>query len=91
MSACIGEELPATTDLEECLRCGVHLAKLALFFAPECGRKIFDADMQRFHSNGLHFKHTDNINCFLQAAKNIGLPDVRATMPAEAITLSLPY
>ncbi len=35
MSACIGEQLPPTTQMEEALRNGVYLAKLAHFFAPK--------------------------------------------------------
>ena len=34
MEECIMEELPATTELEEGLRNGVFLAKLAHFMAP---------------------------------------------------------
>jgi Ras GTPase-activating-like protein IQGAP1 len=78
ISACIGEELPQTTDLEEGLRNGVYLAKLAHFFAPDIVplKKIFDPDFVKFHETGLHFRHTDNINYFLQALRYVGLPDV---------------
>ena len=38
-------------------------------------RKIFDLDQAKFDTNGLHFRHTDNINYFLKAAKSIGLPE----------------
>ena len=65
MAACIHEELPPSTDLEESLRNGVSLAKLANFFAPEIApvRKIFDKDLSRFlvsiyyNSNVLEFYH----------------------------------
>lgn len=58
---------------------GVYLAKLAHFFAPEIvpAKKIFDPEFEKFSKSGLHFRHTDNINYFLQAVNAIGLPDVR--------------
>jgi len=67
VEACIREELPAVTQLEENLRNGVILAKLGHFCAPQVVplRKIFDSDQSRWSSGGLHFKHTDNINHFL--------------------------
>ena len=39
-------------------------------------RRIFDSEQRKFSSNGLHFRHTDNINFFLRAAMDIGLPEV---------------
>lgn len=50
MEACLGEELPAPTELEEALRNGVILAKLGQRFAPEAVplKKIYDPDQQRF-------------------------------------------
>ena len=58
----------APPELEESLRNGVYLAKLAHFFAPAvvAARKIFDADLAKYAAQGLHFRHTDNINYFLQ-------------------------
>ena len=46
----------------------MYLAKLAHFFAPAvvAARKIFDADLAKYAAQGLHFRHTDNINYFLQ-------------------------
>ncbi len=78
ISACIGESLPPTTELEEGLRNGVFLAKLAHFFAPQAvaKRKVFDPDLVRYNESGLHFRHTDNINHFLHACKAVGLPEV---------------
>ncbi len=74
----IKEELPEVTELEQNLRNGVVLAKLAVTFAPEIitVKKIFDLDQRRYNDNGLHFRHTDNINYFLQAVKAIGLPEI---------------
>ena len=56
--------------LQESLRNGVYLAKLASFFAPAvvAPRKIFDADLAKYAAHGLHFRHTDNINYFLQVS-----------------------
>merc|ERR1712110_1108881 len=80
ISKCVGEELPPVGKgvLEDSLRNGVHLAKLAASFAPHIvqERRIFDSDQRKYQSNGLHFRHTDNINFFLRAATDIGLPEV---------------
>ena len=50
MEACIKEELPAPTELEEGLRNGVLLAKLGNFFAPKVVplKKIYDLDQGRY-------------------------------------------
>ena len=50
MEACINEQLPPTTELEEGLRNGVFLAKLAHFMCPEhvSLKKIYDKDQTRF-------------------------------------------
>ena len=50
IEACIKEELPSTTELEENLRNGVYLAKLANFFCPEqvSYKKIFDPDQSKY-------------------------------------------
>ena len=49
----------------------MYLAKLAHFFAPAvvAARKIFDADLAKYAAQGLHFRHTDNINYFLQVSR----------------------
>lgn len=50
MEACLGEELPSPTELEEALRNGVILAKLGHCFAPTAValKKIFDLEEQRY-------------------------------------------
>ena len=55
MEACINEQLPLTTELEEGLRNGVFLAKLAHFMCPEhvSLKKIYDRDQSRFQVNNL--------------------------------------
>ena len=62
------QELPEVTIFEQNIRNGVVLAKLAAAFAPKIvnERKIYDFDESRFLQNGLHFRHTDNINYFLK-------------------------
>lgn len=50
MEACLDEELPPTTELEEGLRNGVYLAKLGNFFAPRTVslKKIYDREQTRY-------------------------------------------
>ena len=50
IEACINETLPPTTELEEGLRHGVYLAKLAHFISPQLIplRKIYDPALTRF-------------------------------------------
>ncbi|XP_056672219.1 ras GTPase-activating-like protein IQGAP3 [Monodelphis domestica] len=76
MEACLKEELPSPVEMEESLRNGVLLAKLGHFFAPDVVpfRKIYDLEQMRYKANGLHFRHTDNINFWLTAVSHIGLP-----------------
>ena len=68
IEAVLHQELPEVTIFEQNIRNGVVLAKLAAAFAPKIvsERKIFDFDESRFQQNGLHFRHTDNINYFLK-------------------------
>ncbi|PIK59308.1 putative ras GTPase-activating-like protein IQGAP1 isoform X1, partial [Apostichopus japonicus] len=78
IEACISEELPPTTELEEALRNGVYLAKLAHFFAPNKVpvKKIYDRDQTRYQSRGLVFRHTDNIMHWFNSMEFIGLPKI---------------
>ncbi|CAL8336810.1 unnamed protein product [Gadus morhua 'NCC'] len=78
MEACLGEELPAPTELEEGLRNGVWLAKLAHHFSPNTTplRKIYDLDQNRYKAQGLQFRHTDNINHWRNAMAQVGLPTI---------------
>lgn len=50
MEACLNEELPSPTELEEALRNGVLLAKLGNCFAPKVVplKKIYDLDQARY-------------------------------------------
>ncbi|NXP48122.1 IQGA2 protein, partial [Heliornis fulica] len=78
MEVCLEEELPPTTELEEGLRNGVYLAKLAKFFAPNVvsDKNIYDVDQARYKRSGLHFRHTDNTVQWLRAMESIGLPKI---------------
>uniref|UniRef100_A0A3P8VWU5 IQ motif containing GTPase activating protein 2 n=1 Tax=Cynoglossus semilaevis TaxID=244447 RepID=A0A3P8VWU5_CYNSE len=78
MEACLEEGLPATTELEEGLRNGVYLGKLANFFAPKLvsTKKIYDRDQARYKNTGLHFRHTDNTVQWLRAMESVGLPKI---------------
>lgn len=78
MEACLGEELPAPTELEEALRNGVILAKLGHRFAPTAValKKIFDPEQQRYQTLGLQFRHTDNISHWRNALTSLGLPTI---------------
>uniref|UniRef100_A0A673KIU3 Ras GTPase-activating-like protein IQGAP1 n=1 Tax=Sinocyclocheilus rhinocerous TaxID=307959 RepID=A0A673KIU3_9TELE len=76
IEACLNEDLPPTTELEEGLRNGVYLAKLGNFFAPNVVslKKIYDREQTRYKATGLHFRHTDNIIQWLNAMTDKGLP-----------------
>uniref|UniRef100_A0A8C3UAF5 IQ motif containing GTPase activating protein 3 n=1 Tax=Catharus ustulatus TaxID=91951 RepID=A0A8C3UAF5_CATUS len=78
MEACLGEELPPSTELEETLRNGVLLAKLGHCFAPAVVplKKIYDPEQTRYKAAGLHFRHTDNINHWRSAMSHVGLPSI---------------
>ncbi|KAG9352305.1 hypothetical protein JZ751_020718 [Albula glossodonta] len=78
MEACLDEELPPTTELEEGLRNGVYLAKLGNFFAPRVVslKKIYDREQTRYKATGLHFRHTDNVIQWLNAMTEKGLPKI---------------
>ncbi|XP_077377714.1 ras GTPase-activating-like protein IQGAP2 [Festucalex cinctus] len=78
MEACLDEDLPTTTELEEGLRNGVYLGKLGNFFAPKMVaiKRIYDRDQTRYKSKGLHFRHTDNTVQWLRAMESVGLPKI---------------
>ncbi|NWI22317.1 IQGA3 protein, partial [Sula dactylatra] len=78
MEACLREELPPPTELEESLRNGVVLAKLGHCFAPAMVplKKIYDREQTRYKAAGLHFRHTDNINYWRDAMSHVGLPSI---------------
>jgi hypothetical protein len=60
MEACLNDELPPTTELEEALRTGVIMARLGNFFASDVVpvRKIYDRELKRFQvSFEIYFRH----------------------------------
>ncbi|KAJ1660808.1 iqgap- protein [Dispira simplex] len=67
IEACIQEQVPPAERLEQGLRDGVILAKLARTFDPEAVPRIFQAEK-------LQFRHSDNINAFLTAIRKLELP-----------------
>lgn len=69
MESCLGEEIPPIVQLEDRLRNGVILARLAKVFAPDLVPRIFEAEK-------LQFRHSDNINRFFRFVERCGLPDV---------------
>ncbi|KAJ2559701.1 iqgap- protein [Coemansia sp. RSA 1933] len=90
IEACIKEPLPSIESLEDSLRDGVALAKLAQQFCPEAVGKIYEdkavqsaakdgsGGAPRLLTNGVRrrfvFKYTDNINFFLSAIRQVRLP-----------------
>ncbi|CAG8434697.1 12385_t:CDS:10 [Ambispora gerdemannii] len=69
IEACVAEEIEPIVELEESLRNGIVLAKLAKSFEPTVVRRIFTAPK-------LQFRHSDNINFFFIAIRRVGLPDI---------------
>ena len=70
MEACLEDELPPTTELEQALRNGVILARLSHFFAPEVvsKRKIYDLDESKYRvscSINVTLEHNAGLNSVL--------------------------
>ncbi|KAJ2823713.1 iqgap- protein, partial [Coemansia erecta] len=78
IEACIQEPLVDIAELEDSLRDGVALAKLARTFCPEAVGKIYQQPGQVQLTAGVRrrfvFKYTDNINFFLRAIRQVRLP-----------------
>ncbi|KAJ3204628.1 hypothetical protein HDU82_005707 [Entophlyctis luteolus] len=53
-------------ELEEEMRNGIYVAKLARFFSPKSVKRIYN----------LQFKHSDNINFFFAAMRDVGVPEI---------------
>ncbi|KAI9223094.1 hypothetical protein BC828DRAFT_345326 [Blastocladiella britannica] len=68
LEACIQDELPPITTLDESLRNGIVLAKLTRAFEPDLVRKIFEDPK-------LQYRHSDNINYCFAFMKKVGLPN----------------
>ncbi|RHZ44562.1 hypothetical protein Glove_718g20 [Diversispora epigaea] len=69
IEACIAEEIDPIVILEESLRNGIVLAKLARSFRPSVVGKIFE-------SPKLQFRHSVNINFFFDAIRDVRLPNI---------------
>ncbi|OLL24588.1 Ras GTPase-activating-like protein rng2 [Neolecta irregularis DAH-3] len=69
IESCICEEIPEIVNLEESLRNGIVLARLARTFCPGIVTRIFE-------STKLQFKHIDNINVFFNFLAQVGLPEI---------------
>ncbi|CAG8492825.1 9034_t:CDS:10 [Dentiscutata erythropus] len=69
IESCIAEEIDPIILLEEGLRNGIALAKLAKSIEPSVVRKIFT-------SPKLQFRHSDNINYFFAAIQKVSLPRI---------------
>lgn len=67
MEACAQESLGAVVDMENEMRDGVFLAKVARSFEPQLVPRIFT------HPK-LQYRHTDNVNYFFRFVHHIGLP-----------------
>ncbi|CDU23551.1 related to Ras GTPase-activating-like protein IQGAP2 [Sporisorium scitamineum] len=63
----VGEHLGHVVEMENEMRDGIFLAKLAKTFEPECVPRIF------VHPK-LQYRHTDNINYFFSFINKVGLP-----------------
>ena len=70
--------MPVLTELEESLSNGVTLAKIANFVYPDLFplSRLFDLSLERYRDKGLEFRHTDNINFWVQCMERLGLPKV---------------
>ncbi|KAJ3121772.1 hypothetical protein HK098_003406 [Nowakowskiella sp. JEL0407] len=67
---CIKESIPPIESMEEDMRNGIFLAKLAKYFQPDMVKKIFE-DRTR-----LQYRHSDNINYLFTFMHSVGLPEV---------------
>eukprot|EP00051_Salpingoeca_urceolata_P027446 m.481504 g.481504 ORF g.481504 m.481504 type:complete len:1546 (+) comp22194_c0_seq1:411-5048(+) len=78
LEACLESELPAASVMEEALRNGVILARLAIFFAPDTVKEkhVYDMDEEVFRERGLVFRHTDNVSQWLRAMKKLNFPEI---------------
>ncbi len=63
----VGEHLGDVVEMENEMRNGIFLAKLAKQFEPDCVPRIF------VHPK-LQYRHTDNINYFFAFINKVGLP-----------------
>ncbi|KAI9202931.1 uncharacterized protein BJ171DRAFT_460734 [Polychytrium aggregatum] len=70
IEACVKDKLGDIGQLDEELRNGIALARLAKFFCPSVVKKIFEDRTK------LQYRHSDNINYLFDAMRKVGLPEV---------------
>ncbi|ORX89723.1 hypothetical protein K493DRAFT_232616 [Basidiobolus meristosporus CBS 931.73] len=68
LETCIEEEIAPIDKIEQSLRDGVIIAKIARIYEPSSVKKIFQDPR-------IQYRHSDNINYFLDAIRKIGLPE----------------
>lgn len=73
IEVCIQADLGPLEDLGVALQNGVYLARLAKIFQPKIVKRIYTGEK-------LQFRHSDNINFFLEAIQASGLPKVIASL-----------
>ena len=76
LEACLQTDMPPASELEGALRNGVIVAKLSRFFKAEAVKKIYDEEEKVYQDRGLVFRHTDNINQWLNAMKSVKFPEI---------------
>ncbi|OUM59843.1 hypothetical protein PIROE2DRAFT_14544 [Piromyces sp. E2] len=69
MERMLKKELAPISEFETQLQYGVTLAELARLFSEESVKKIFENEK-------LQFRHSDNINYFFDALRNIKFPEI---------------
>jgi len=69
MERLLKKELAPISEFENQLQYGITLAELARLFSEESVKKIFESDK-------LQFRHSDNINYFFDALRNIKFPEI---------------
>jgi len=86
LAECLGDvHVPPAYDLEEDIRSGVLLARLANYFLPESVQldKVFDLDTSRLHDQGLQYRHTDNILKWRRACESVGVMSILLPEPVD--------
>ncbi|EDV26283.1 uncharacterized protein TRIADDRAFT_37304 [Trichoplax adhaerens] len=76
---CISENIPVSiSEFENTLRNGILLAKLSHSFATDVVplKRIYDVDEAKYKVKGLHFKHTQNFNYWIEALDSIKFPKI---------------
>ncbi|KAI6183000.1 Calponin-homology (CH) domain-containing protein [Aphelenchoides bicaudatus] len=86
LADCLGEQdIPPAYELEEHLRSGILLARLANYFSPETVSldKIFDLNGTRYQRGGLAYRHTDNIIKWRKACQAVKLNSIVLPDPSD--------